>query len=172
MQGRHTHERLDLLALFRPVTKHSERLFPAWAGQQILQALDLTMVSRPGPVHLSLTGADADAPAGGYALSPVTPLAPQHLEKKLAAAQALLQRARRPVIMIGLGLEPERPYVELRELAEAVQAPVIDTPKSKGGLANDHPLFAGTIGLTQNDPAYSILRVLIASSRWVLMWLS
>jgi acetolactate synthase-1/2/3 large subunit len=42
-------------------------------------------------------------------------------------------------------------------LAERLHAPVIDTPKSKGALANDHPLFAGTIGLMQTDPAYEIL---------------
>jgi acetolactate synthase-1/2/3 large subunit len=157
LQGRHTHQTLDLLALFRPVTKRSARLSPARARQQILQALELTMAGRPGPVLLSLTGADADAPATGDALLPTTPPAAESLDEDFAAAQALLQKARRPVIVTGLGLEPERPYVELRKLAEVMQAPVIDTPKSKGGLANDHPLFAGTIGLTQSDPAYTVL---------------
>ena len=157
LQGRHTHQTLDLLALFRPVTKHSARLSPGQAEQQILQALELTMAGRPGPVHLSLTGMDAEAPATGSAISPTTTTAAEARENDLTAAEAVLQKARRPVIVTGLGLEPERPYLELRRLAEAIQAPVIDTPKSKGALANDHPLFAGTIGLTQSDPAYTVL---------------
>jgi acetolactate synthase-1/2/3 large subunit len=51
----------------------------------------------------------------------------------------------------------EGPYEALRELAEAAGAPVITTPKSKGSLPADHPLAAGTIGLTSRDPAYDIL---------------
>ena len=45
----------------------------------------------------------------------------------------------------------------MQELAEAAQAPVITTPKGKGSLPDDHPLAAGTIGLTHTDPAYQIL---------------
>jgi acetolactate synthase-1/2/3 large subunit len=75
----------------------------------------------------------------------------------ITAAQDLLKEARRPVIVTGLGLEPERPYVALRQLAEALGAPVIDTPKSKGALPADHPLAVGTIGLTFHDAAYQLL---------------
>src|SRR5258706_431077 len=73
------------------------------------------------------------------------------------AARALLVSSRRPAIVVGLGLEPERPYDTLRRLAEAAGAPVITTPKAKGALPDDHPLAAGTIGLTRADPAYAIL---------------
>ena len=38
-----------------------------------------------------------------------------------------------------------------------MRAPLIDTPKSKGALQADHPLFAGTIGLTRQDPVYELL---------------
>jgi acetolactate synthase-1/2/3 large subunit len=57
----------------------------------------------------------------------------------------------------GVGLEPQAPYAALQELAEAAQAPVIVTPKAKGALPDDHPLAAGVIGLTRNDPAYKLL---------------
>ena len=70
---------------------------------------------------------------------------------------ALLAQARRPLIVCGLGLEPEKPYAELRLLAEALGAPVIVTPKAKGALPADHPLYAGAIGLTRTDPVYELL---------------
>jgi len=65
--------------------------------------------------------------------------------------------ARRPLILAGLGLEPEAPYPALRELAEAAHAPVVVLPKSKGALPDDHPLSAGTVGLTRTDPVYEII---------------
>ncbi|MGB0384648.1 MAG: thiamine pyrophosphate-binding protein [Ardenticatenaceae bacterium] len=167
--GRHTHQVLDLQAVFRPMSKYTARLTPADAKQQIRHALDLTMAGRPGPVHLSLTGADAEAtvtdsgkkiliahPAPRVRIAGVG-RADMAEQINLAEAEALLAQARRPVIVTGVGLEPERPYAELRMLAEALHAPLIDTPKSKGALPNDHPLFAGTIGLMQSDPAYAIL---------------
>ena len=67
-------------------------------------------------------------------------------------------RAHRPILVCGLGLEPEAPYPELLALAEALQVPVITTPKAKGALPEAHPLSAGVIGLTQTDPAYAVLQ--------------
>jgi thiamine pyrophosphate-dependent acetolactate synthase large subunit-like protein len=71
----------------------------------------------------------------------------------LRAQNNFLAFSRRPIVLVGLGLEPDRPYSQLRALAESLHAPVIDMPKSKGALPADHPLFVGTLGLTANDPA-------------------
>jgi acetolactate synthase-1/2/3 large subunit len=69
----------------------------------------------------------------------------------------LLTAAQRPVIIAGLGLEPEQPYEALQALAEALQAPVIVTPKAKGALPDSHSLSAGTVGLTRTDPVYELI---------------
>jgi acetolactate synthase-1/2/3 large subunit len=60
-------------------------------------------------------------------------------------------------LIVGLGLEPQGPYNEILQFAEAVHAPVIVTPKAKGAISDDHPLTAGSIGLTRTDPVYQIL---------------
>ena len=155
--GKHTHQVLDLTALFRPVTKASIRLTAAEVNEQLRDALMLAQSDRPGPVHLSLTGIVADV-----AVTTTIPFAPQPdvmptSPGAVMAAAAVLRKARRPLLLAGLGLEPERPYAELRELAEALNAPVVDTPKAKGSLPAAHPLFGGTIGLMQSDPAYALL---------------
>ena len=154
--GKHTHQVLDLAALFRPVTKASIRLTPSEVDGQIREALWLAQSGRPGPVHLSLAGADADAAVTAIPLAP-QPVAMATSPAAVATAASILRDARRPLILAGLGLEPERPYAELCELAEALNAPVVDTPKAKGSLPADHPLFGGTIGLMQSDPAYALL---------------
>lgn len=154
----HTHQVIDLTAVFAPITKATLQVSAANAAPIVEHALTLTQSGRPGPVHLRLSNEDAGAGAvanGFYQEAP--PLATNISEKALAAARELLSRAQRPVLVVGLGLEPEQPYAALRELAEALQAPVIVTPKAKGCFPDDHPLAAGVIGLTRLDPAYQLI---------------
>lgn len=154
----HTHQVLDLAALFAPITKGTFQVQPSGAREIVRSALALTTNARPGPVHLRISNEDAAQPAlpASHQSAPPDQLSALHPED-LACARAQLAHARKPVIVVGVGLEPEQPYIALRELAEAAQAPVIVTPKSKGALADDHPLAAGVIGLTRTDPAYAIL---------------
>lgn len=162
--GSHTHQVLDLQAVFRPVTKFTATLSLDSANATIAYALALTRSGRPGPVHLSIPAALANQQVDSTSLS--TPSVAKHPlgmavrmvdENQIAKAKEILSTSRRPVIVAGLGLEPDRPYSQLRALAEKFHAPLIDLPKSKGALPADHPLFAGTLGLTMNDPAYEIL---------------
>ena len=120
--------------------------------------MTLTLAERPGPVHISLHNR----------------IALQHIETEetqkpsaydegageyvdLSDIGSFFADKRKPIIVVGLGLEPDRPYAQIQRLAETLGAPVIDTPKSKGALSADHPLFAGTVGLTRTDPVYELL---------------
>ncbi len=155
--GSHTHQVLDLQAVFRPVTKFTATLSLDSANATIAYALALTRSGRPGPVHLSIPAALANQQVDLGLLLPPSPAARFVNKNQIAKAKEILSSSRRPVIVAGLGLEPDRPYSQLRALAEKFHAPLIDLPKSKGALPADHPLFAGTLGLTMNDPAYEIL---------------
>jgi acetolactate synthase I/II/III large subunit len=165
----HTHQVVDLAALFSPITKGTFQLRADNVADLTPHALALTQAGRPGPVHLRLSNEEAAQPAHpisqspnlSISQSPNLPISPANQPpprpSDLAAARDLLARAQRPVIVAGVGLEPEGPYGALRELAEAANAPVIVTPKAKGALPDDHPLAAGVIGLMRTDPAYEIL---------------
>jgi acetolactate synthase-1/2/3 large subunit len=61
----HTHQYLDLHALYRPVSKASWDLIPAGAEETLGRALQLARRGRPGPVHLQLTNEEALQPARG-----------------------------------------------------------------------------------------------------------
>ena len=154
--GVHTHQVLDLESVFRPVTKFTAQLTPESASETIDYAIALLRSGRPGPVHLSLPAPHALKEAR-VASRPYHQSMNEISHEDVARAKNLLACSRRPVIIAGLGLEPDRPYSQLRALAESLHAPVIDTPKSKGALPAEHPLFVGTLGLTANDPAYEIL---------------
>jgi acetolactate synthase-1/2/3 large subunit len=154
----HTHQVLDLQAIFAPVTKMSRELTSVGTGRIVREALDLTMAGRPGPVHLGISSETAGQPVEAdtpLVLEPI--IEPVDFNPALFEAREMLAQARRPIIVTGLGLEPEGPYQALADLAGAAQAPVLVTPKGKGNLPDDHPLAGGTIGLTRIDPAYELL---------------
>jgi acetolactate synthase-1/2/3 large subunit len=159
----YTHQVIDLQASFKPVTKMTRELTNEGTRQTVKEALRFTTADRPGPVHLGVSA----FMAGQAVLKDGSPADPNEnttfkasarsvAQADVDAARALLIGAARPVIVAGIGLEPERPYKEIRQLAEAVQAPVIVTPKAKGAISDDHPLSAGTFGLSHADPAYDI----------------
>lgn len=157
--GRHTHQVIDLHALFSPITKLTTAVTTDRPGEMVRDALALAMQGRPGPVHLSVSNEQAAVPISEedrWSAERSAPLA-EPAESDILRALDLLAQAQRPLIVCGLGLEPEKPYAELRLLAEALGAPVIVTPKAKGALPADHPLYAGAIGLTRTDPVYELL---------------
>ncbi len=153
----HSHQALDLEAIFRPISKFTAEITAHRAAETIEQALYAVAAGRPGPAHLSIHNDVALQPAGERPEPRVEKLAPSPVNCHPERLAAFFADKRRPVILVGLGLGPEGPYAQLRQLAETLGAPLIDTPKSKGALPAEHPLFAGTLGLTVSDPAYQIM---------------
>lgn len=155
--GTHTHQVIDLQACFEPITKFTADLTSENAVSTINHALHMAKEGRPGPVHLGINNR--------VALQNLSTIVSNNLQNEIAAIsedtvssiKVGLKHKTKPVIVVGLGLEPELPYRQIQQLAETLNAPVIDTPKSKGALPARHPLFAGTIGLTRTDLAYEIL---------------
>jgi len=167
----HTHQVYNLQSLFEPITKLSASLDPNNVRATVPEALALLTDGRPGPVHLSLSREMAQQQAetltetdstlslskGTPEGSAITTAHATNFETTFEAARAALAQASRPIIVVGVGLEPEQPYAVLQELAEAADAPIIMTPKAKGTISDRHPLSAGTIGLSRTDPVYEVL---------------
>ncbi len=161
LQDRHTHQLVDLHRLFAPITKATLDITPEGAATAVRDALRIATGGMPGPVHLQIPNdvagrgteqvdRDEASPAVDDGPLPVAPA-------DLARAAAGLAAAERPVIVVGLGLEPEGPYAELRAFAKRIGAPVLAAPKTKGALPASHPLGSETIGLTRTDPGYDLI---------------
>ena len=155
--GRHTHQALDLQAEFGPITKLSADLTPENAVSVIAKAMRLARADRPGPIHISLHNRIASLQVADESSENGIISQPERPGLNVDRVIALLAEARKPIIVLGLGLEPSASYQSVKTLAESLNAPVVDTPKCKGALSADHPLFAGTIGLTRSDPVYELL---------------
>src|SRR5947209_17719941 len=57
-----------------------------------------------------------------------------------------LKRARRPIVLRGLDLDPYTTPAAVRRFIEALGVPVFVTPKAKGILPEDHPQYFGVCG--------------------------
>ena len=160
LQDRHTHQLVDLHRLFAPITKATLDVTPEGAATAVRDALRIATGGMPGPVHLQIPNDVAGLGTEQMdrdGASPVVDDGPPVPAADLARAAAGLAAAERPVIVVGLGLEPEGPYAELRAFAERIGAPVLAAPKAKGALPASHPLGSETIGLTRTDPGYDLI---------------
>ncbi len=159
-----THQKLDLRALFAPITKWQSRVSPANAGDVIDQALRVALRPRRGPVYLEVPSdvAAHDAKAAEYQVHyGVRGMAPEltlPIDPGAAGAAAnLLRDSARPLILVGMDANDEIVASRLRAFAEEWSIPVMDSPKSKGVFREDHPLFIGTIEMLGTQRLYELI---------------
>lgn len=142
-----THQKLDLRALFAPITKWQERVSVSNAAGVTDRALRIALEPRRGPVLLEVPSdvpaRDAAGPTGPRPPDPGVPAGPDNAS--IDRARALLGESGRPVLLAGLDALDGDVSGPLRRLVEAWGMPAILTPKAKGLLRDDHPLCLGTI---------------------------
>ncbi len=141
-----THQNLDLEAVYRPFTKATLTLDGVDTAAKTTFAIETALAPRRGPVHLALPSDVArreDVVAGTWRArvdaAPAGPPSPG----AVARMRETLARTRRPVFVVGLDLDPLADGPIVRRFVEAVGAPVFVTPKAKGLVPEDHPLFCG-----------------------------
>jgi acetolactate synthase-1/2/3 large subunit len=145
-----THQQLDLNAVFRPFTKDTVTLDGVNTAATVRRAWRKTLEPRCGPVHLALPSDVARQPdrqaedPARIPLSPDPP--PDAADEAIVRMGDEIARAARPVLILGLDLNPYIDAVPLRRLVESAGVPVFVTPKAKGMFPEDHPLFFGVCG--------------------------
>jgi acetolactate synthase-1/2/3 large subunit len=150
-----THQALDLNAVYRPFTKAAITLDAHDTAAKVRRALAATMAPRMGPVHIALPSDVAKAQersstdASSIAIEP--PPVPRADREALARVSEEIARAKRPVVVLGLDLDPRHDARPVRALVERLGAPVFVTPKAKGMLPEDHPLFYGVCAGVAGD---------------------
>ena len=150
-----THQQLDLNAVYRPFTKQAITLDAEDTAGKVGEALRVTRVPRMGPVHIALPSDVARAEDRPSAAS-VVDLDPQPAGPAPAAAVEEVARAlagsRRPIVILGLDLDPRADVAAVRAFVKHMGVPTFVTPKAKGLLPEDHPLFGGVCAGVAGDP--------------------
>jgi acetolactate synthase-1/2/3 large subunit len=149
-----THQDLDLNAVYRPFTKMAVTLDGKDTEAKVRAAIEATTTPRFGPVHIAVPSdvARADERSSRPATDiPAPATATPAGAAALHAMKAALSTARRPVVILGLDLDPRVDPPAVRAFVEKLQAPVFVTPKAKGLLPEDHPLFYGVCAGVAGD---------------------
>jgi acetolactate synthase I/II/III large subunit len=149
-----THQQLDLNAVYRPFTKQALTLDGVDTEGKVREALRVTRAPRRGPVHIALPSdvARAEDRASGASVvdpdpRPIGLAAPEAVDEVGAA----IAGSRRPVVILGLDLDPRADVAAVRAFVDRMDAPTFVTPKAKGLLPEDHPLFAGVCAGVAGD---------------------
>ena len=141
-----THQRLDLMDLFAPITKWQASITASNAGAVVERALRVAERPRRGPVYLQVPSDVPQQETVDVALPRFASTQPAAIDADaIRSAAARLHESERPLILVGMDANDDAVAEPLRRLAEAWQIPVMISPKAKGVFREDHPLFVGTI---------------------------
>ena len=137
-----THQAFDHAAFLTPIVKGSVAVTAESASHWIAHAAQLALKEPRGPVHLDLPADVASQAAVPFAASLQPTPMPRPSPADLDTAAAMIRRAKRPVVLVGLQCRGGDAKW-LRAFCEALPAPVLATYKAKGALPDPHPLALG-----------------------------
>jgi len=149
-----SHQGVDLVAMFAPVTKWSALVAtPGAAPEMLRKAFKLAQTERPGAVYLAVPEDVEKSPAPPAALPlPVNvPRPDEPSPDQVERAAAILRTARNPVVLAGHGATRSHAGGALRRFAERLQVPVATTFHGKGVFPDDHELALGAVGFMRHD---------------------
>lgn len=147
-----SHQYLDLVAMFAPVTKWNAQIVrPSITPEIVRKAFKLAQTEEPGAVHIDLPENIAAMPATG------SPLRKEAIEKVYASYKCLdraaetISKARNPIILVGNGAIRAHASQAVTEFATQLNIPVANTFMGKGVIRYTHPLALWSVGLQQRD---------------------
>jgi acetolactate synthase-1/2/3 large subunit len=147
-----SHQIMDVVAMFRPVTKWATTILNAETIPEIVRkAVRIARTEKPGAVHLELPEDIAKADTSSE------PMTPRRFRRSVAddkivdQAFEMITRSKRPIIIAGNGCIRKRASKQLRELCETTGIGVINTFMAKGAVDMDADYCLYTIGLSSRD---------------------
>ena len=149
-----SHQSVDLVAMFRPVTKWAEIILrPEAIAEMVRKAFKLAQTERPGAVYLAVPE-DVEQlsiarDAAPLAINVVYDMAPS--ASQVMRAAEVLKSAKSPVILAGHGAARNNASEALVRFSERLSIPVATTFMGKGVFPDDHPNALGALGFMRHD---------------------
>ncbi len=149
-----SHQFVDLVNMFRPVTKWAETvLTPEAVPEMVRKAFKQAHTLRPGAVYLAIPQdiemMSASPGAHPLPVNIVRDAAPS--PSQLARAVMLLQQATAPLLLAGHGAARAHIQEALVRFSEKLDIPVATTFMGKGVFPDDHPNALGAVGFMLRD---------------------
>jgi acetolactate synthase I/II/III large subunit len=153
MLGKDAFQEADVTGITYPVVKHSYLVKNANDIPRVLkEAFHIATTGRPGPVLIDLpkdvTSAPCPTPLSDEPVNLPGYNVPGRADAALVKkAAAHLSKAKRPVLYVGHGAVISGAGEAIYELAQKLQAPIVNTLLGKGAVAEDKPLHLGMLGM-------------------------
>lgn len=152
LMGNDAFQEVDIVGVTRGICKYAVTVRSREELPRIIkEAFYIARTGRPGPVVIDLPKDIQQAM--GTEEYPTTvnirgykPNDAVHMRQIKKAVQ-LLQEAKKPLFLIGGGVNIARANVEMRKLVEATNVPMITTIMGKGAIPTEHELYLGNIGI-------------------------
>lgn len=148
--GKDSFQEIDIAGVVMPITKHSFIVKDiAKLASTIRRAFQIAKSGRPGPVLVDIT---KDVTGAMYEYEPVKPEPIKRgkdtiIEADLAKAVKLIEKSKRPMVLVGGGAVTSGASKELAEFVEKIDAPVCDTLMGKGAYDGTKENYTGMVGM-------------------------
>ncbi|MBL4650719.1 MAG: acetolactate synthase large subunit, partial [Aureispira sp.] len=153
--GTDAFQETDIIGISTSVTKWNCQITEAKDIPKVLaKAFFIAQSGRPGPVLIDITK-DAQFEALDFSYEPFTNIKSYYPKPKLdlksiQAAAALINKAKKPLVLIGQGVILANAEEELLTFIEKINAPAAWTLLGVSALASEHPLNVGMLGMHGN----------------------
>lgn len=147
-----SHQYVNIVEVFHPVTKWNARVErPDVIPEVVRKAFKVAQMEKPGATHIELPEdvAAQEVTSSPLPIQDIAYSAPN--QKSIAAATALLERARYPIIIAGNGVLRRNASAELKVLAQKLHIPVTHTFMGLGALDSREHLALPAVGLQSRD---------------------
>ncbi len=148
-----SHQILDLVNLFEPISKYSTQLRePEIVPEVVRKAFKVAEAEKPGcsfidfPENIAKMQIEGKQPLRVQSAMP-----PRPPEEKVRQAGRIISAARFPLIMAGNGVIRAGAADALVDFAETLRIPVANTFMAKGVIPFSHELALGAVGLQADD---------------------
>ena len=150
MLGRDSFQEVDIAGVVMPVTKHSFIVKNVHElADTLRRAFKIAQSGRPGPVLVDITK-DVTANLADYEYKKpekIEPITKTIKDSDIEKVIKLIDKSKKPFIMVGGGVVASGAYKELRKFAKLMDAPVCDTLMGKGVFDGSDPHYTGMVGM-------------------------
>ncbi|GAB6070924.1 acetolactate synthase large subunit [Thiomicrorhabdus hydrogeniphila] len=147
-----SHQVLDLVNLFKPITKYSTQILTAEVIPEVVRkAFKVAQAEKPGCSFIDFPENIAQDHVEKKPLKKQSPLASYVNPLKVQQAADIISQAKFPIIIAGNGVIRSHASDALFEFSTKLNIPVATTFMAKGALPCSNNLALGTIGLQAHD---------------------
>lgn len=148
-----SHQILDLVNLFQPITKYAAQIAEPEITPEIMRkAFKVAQTEKPGACFIDFPENIAESEVSDLApLRRQRPFSPVPADFKIKEAIKFLAEAQSPLILAGNGVIRSEAADALVAFAEKMRIPVATTFMAKGTIPFSHELSLGAVGLKARD---------------------